>query len=87
MEPDDDLEEFWTNAVENEWYEIDSYAVGHFLTTQQVRDKRTTIRFTKTQTYKMSMFLTTNMSQAAGIMMVVFLFSLTIMSLARQTTH
>ena len=31
MEPDDDLEEFWTNAVENEWYEIDSYAVGHFL--------------------------------------------------------
>ena len=31
MEPDDDLEEFWTNAVENEWYEIDSYAVGHFM--------------------------------------------------------
>ena len=30
MEPDYDLEEFWTDAVENEWYEIDAQANAHF---------------------------------------------------------
>jgi hypothetical protein len=30
MEPDYDLEDFWSDAVQNEWYEIDAQAQYHF---------------------------------------------------------